>query len=123
MHPRTPLPERGYLRLFLTLVLSAVSCRDATGPAGAPGDQATRARLNAHGSGPVGSVIYTCLDTEAPPGNAELCTMNADGSGRTQITNNVDINDFNPDLSTNGKQVSSPAIATLGRARSLQIST
>jgi len=31
--------------------------------------------------------------------------MNADGSGRTQITNNVDINDFNPDLSTNGKQV------------------
>lgn len=89
---------------LLALVLGTVSCQDATAP-GTPGAVQARpsADLSAHGGGPPGSIIYGCR----PLGeDAELCRMNADGSGQTQVTDGTDgIGDFSSDLSTNGKRI------------------
>jgi Tol biopolymer transport system component len=85
----------------LTLVLAIASCQDETAPSTTGAVHAPSAQLGGDGGGPPGIVIYSC----APVGeDVELCTMNADGSGQTQITDNV-VGDFSGDLSTNGNRI------------------
>jgi Tol biopolymer transport system component len=51
-----------------------------------------------------GRIVYASYDRPFPKGDSEIYTINPDGSGKTQLTNN-DRDDIDPAYSPDGKKI------------------
>lgn len=102
MHPARRFHAGGGLALILGLVAVAGGCRDVTEPGASGAVQTPVVPLAQVATGKAETIVFTCLDPGLPP---DLCSMNADGSGRTQITAEDEIGESNPDLSGNGQDI------------------